>query len=301
LRALRSRDNCPRISPEHDGGGGVAFQPFGYRFDIRSPSQPSELKAVIRSRKKRWFEPKDGARGWILGPFICLWFSAFDRYGPMLFGRIIRDGFGTRIKGRAGSDLNGLAMVCVLLPVMACLFYRVRADEAFTTKDIVIWGAFMAVPLLVFWTSHIFRRDAEPLVRFLHDAVTSGPTLRGKSASTPISKAFSLDVGGENRKGPVTSDEIHEALLEAGEGDIVILGSAPETYIQTAFRDGGYIIERRDGDEQRHFRALRRAIPSASSSDSLFSFEEVRETFLAYVSDAAMPPFVIWEPMHMAR
>lgn len=284
------------------GERGVAFQPFGYRFDIRSPSQPSEVKAVIRSRKKPWLESKDGARGWILGPFMCLWFSAFDRHGPMLFGRITRDGFGTRITGRAGSDLNGLAMACVLLPVIAWLCYPMLADGALTTGQIVIMGGLMALPLLVFWTSHIFRRDADPLVRFLRDAVTtSGLALRDKSATAAISKAFSLDLGGETRQGPVTPDEIHEALLGIGEGDFVILASASETYIQTAFRDGGYIIEKRDGDDQRHFRALRRAVPASAGSDPLFSFEEVLTTFLAYASDAAMPPCVIWEPMRLAR
>lgn len=280
----------------------MAYQPFGYRFDVRSPTQPSEVRAAIRSRKKQWFDPKDGARGWIVGPFICLWFSPFDRYGPMLFGRISRDGFETRIKGRAGSDLNGIAMVCVLMPLMAWLFYQMLADGTLTTtKQILVIGGLMAFPLLVFWTSHIFRRDAEPLVRFLADAVTpSGRALRKKSATTTISKAFSLNVGGESRKGPVTPDGIHDALLGIGAGDFVILASAPETYLQTAFRDGGYILERRDGDAQRHLRALRRAVPPTRSSDAVFSFEEVREAFMAYASETPMPPFVVWEPMQLA-
>ena len=278
----------------------MAYQPFGYRFDVRSPTQPSEVRAAIRSRKKQWFDPKDGARGWIVGPFICLWFSAFDRYGPMLFGRISLDGFETRITGRAGSDLNGLAMVCVLLPLMAWLFYQMLADGTSTTKQIIIIGGFTALPLLVFWTSHMFRRDAEPLVRFLGDAVTpSGRALRKKSDTSTISKAFSLDVGGESREGSVTPDAIHDALLGIGAGDFVILASAPETYLQTAFRDGGYILERRDGDAQRHLRARRRAVPSARRSDAIFSFEEVRETFMAYASEAPMPPFVVWEPMQL--
>jgi hypothetical protein len=285
---------------EQTQGGLVVFQPFGYRFEVRSPTQPFDVKAVIRSRKKQWFDPKDGARGWIVGPFICLWFSAFDRYGPMLFGRIVRDGFGTRITGRAGSDLNGLAMVCLVLPLIPWLFYHLLAEEALTTKQILFLGGSMALLLLVFWTSHKFRRDAEPLVRFLGDAVTpTGRALRKKSANTTISKAFSLDVGGESGKGPVTPDAIHDALLGIGSGDFVILASAPETYLQTAFRDGGYIIEKRDGDDQRHFRALRRTALSTGSSDPVFSFDEVRETFMAYASEAPIPPFLTWEPMQL--
>lgn len=280
----------------------MAFQPFGYRFELKSPSQPSEVKAVIRSRKKQWFEVKNGARGWIVGSFICLWFSAFNRHGPMLFGRITRDGFGTRISGRAGSNLNGLAMVCVLLPLAAWLFYQALGEGTYTTKQVVIVGGLMAFPLLGFWTSHMFRREAEPLVRFLRDAVTpSGRTLRGRSAMATISKAFSIDVGGEVREGPVTPDAIHDALLEIGADDFVILGSAPETYIQTAFLDGGYIIEKRDGGAQKHFRAQRRAVTVTESSDAAFSFEEVLEAFMAYASEGPMPPIVTWERRHFER
>jgi hypothetical protein len=218
----------------------------------------------------------------------------------MLFGRISRDGFETRITGRAGSDLNGLALICVLLPFMAWVFYQMLANGTYTTKQILVIGVLMALPLLVLWTSHESRRDAEPLVRFLRDTVTpSGRTRRGKSAPTKISKAFSLDVGGEIRKGPVTPDAIHDALLGIGAGDFVILASAPETYIQSAFRDGGYIIEKRDGDALRHFKALRRA--SAGSSEPIFSFDEVREAFMAYASEGAMPPFVMWERLQLAR
>lgn len=280
----------------------MAFQPFGYRFEVRSPTQSSELKAVIRSRKKQWFDPKDGARGWIVGPFICLWFSAFDRYGPMLFGRITRDGFETRIAGRAGSDLNGLAMICILLPFMAWLFHQTLADGGFTTKQILITIVGVMAVLFAFWTSHKFRRDADPLVRFLRDAVTtSGRTLRGMSTNITISEVLSLDVSGEIRRGPVTPDAIHDALLGIGSGDFVILASAPETYIQTAFRDGGYIIEKRDGDAQSHFRALRLMGPSARSSDPVFSFEEVRATFMAYASEAPTPPFLTWVSMQLPQ
>ncbi len=117
-----------------------------------------------------------------------------------------------------------------------------------------------------------------------------------------ISKAFSLDVGGERRKGPVTPASIHDALLGIGAGDFVILASASETYIQTAFRDGAYVIEMRDGGDQRHFRALRRIVPTAASaSNVVFSFEEVREAFMAYASKAPMPPFVMWEGMDLAH
>lgn len=282
----------------------MAFQPFGYRFEVKSPSPPSDVKAAIRSCKKGWFDPKNGARGWIVGPFICLWFSAFDRYGPMLFGRISRGNLGTRITGRAGSDLNGLALFAVLLPVMGLLLYQMVSAGDYTSNQLAIIGGLILLSPLIFWWSHKDRREAEPLVRFLRDAVTiSGRTLRAKSATVTISEAFTLNVGGENHTRPATPDAIHDALLGVGAGDFVILESGAETYIQTASRHGGYILEMREGDNQQHFRAIRRSVAPTAASDlkSIFTFEEVREVFMAYASEAPMPHFLIWERMHLAE
>lgn len=281
----------------------MPFEPFGYSFEVKSPSQPSDLRAAIRSRKKGWLDPKNGARGWIVGPFICLWFSAFDRYGPMLFGRISRADLGTRITGRAGSDLNGLLLYSVLLPLMAFLLYQMVSAGDYTTNQLVIIGGLVLLSPLIFWWSHKDRREAEPLVRFLRDAITiSGQSLRTKAATVTVSNALTLNVGGELREGPVTPEAIHDALLAVGAGDFVILESGPETYIQTASRDGGYILEKRDGDNEWHFQALRRAVvPIASGgSNAVFTFEEVREAFMAYASGAPMPLFVTWERMHLA-
>src|SRR3546814_6101180 len=85
---------------------------------------PSEVKIAIKSRKKGWFDAKNGARGWIVGPLICLWFSAFDQYGPMLFGVISSDAAGSRVRGRAGSDLNGVVMFSLLIPFMIFIVYK---------------------------------------------------------------------------------------------------------------------------------------------------------------------------------
>lgn len=130
---------------------------------------------------------------------------------------------------------------------------------------------------------------------------TSGRTLREKAATLTVSKAFTLNVGGDSRADPVTPDAIHEALLALGAGDFVILESGPETYIQTTFRDGGYILEMRDGDKLRHFQAKRRSVApkSPSESHSMFTFEEVREAFIAHASEAPTPPFLTWERMHL--
>lgn len=303
-RTLRVRERWPKVERVCGVGEFVAFQPFGYRFEVRSPSAPSDLTATIRSRKKGWLDPKNGARGWIVGPFICLWFSAFNGYGPMLFGRISRDNLGTRITGRAGSDLNGLALSSVLLPLMALLLYQMVSAGDYTANQLIIIGGVILLSPLIFWWSHKDRREAEPLVRFLRDTVSiSGRTLRAKSASVTVSKALILNVGGENRVGPVTAEAIHDALVGLGAGDFVILELGSETYIQTASRDGGYAIEMREGDNQRHFQAVRRSSASAAAvgANVIFTLEEVLAAFMAYASEGPMPHFLMRERLHLAE
>jgi len=92
----------------------MAFQPFGCAVDIRSEMAPRAVRSAIRRRWRGWFDPINGSRGWMIGPFICLWRSALDSRGPILLAVVSSDGFGSRISGRAGSDLNGIAMMVLL-------------------------------------------------------------------------------------------------------------------------------------------------------------------------------------------
>jgi hypothetical protein len=278
----------------------MAFQPFGYRFEIRSQSAPSEVKAIIRSHKKDWFDPKKGARGWIAGPFICLWSSGFDRYGPMLFGRISRDNRGTRISGRAGSDLNGLVMLMILIPVLLLVFCQMIFDDSYAFKDIAIIGVLIAIGPLVLWMSHKDRHAADPLVRFLRDNATgTGRSLRKKATKIRISRPLSIISDGKNDENPATTDSIYDTLLGTGAGDFVVLALDAENYIQTASQGGGYILEMREGNHQRHYRAARRGMASSSDANSgyIFTFKEVQAAFMAYSSDAPMPGFLGWEIM----
>jgi hypothetical protein len=38
----------------------------------------------------------------------------------------------------------------------------------------------------------------------------------------------------------------------------------------------------------------------ASSSNTIFTFDEAREAFMAYASEAPMPPFIAWERVRLA-
>src|SRR3546814_8527494 len=88
-----------------------------------------------------------------------------------------------------------------------------------------------------------------------------------------------MSIGGERFSGVVTPNAIHDALIAVGTGSFVILEAGPETYIQTASRDGAYIVEKRDGGSFEHFRALRSNdnLRLAERNNDLFDFEEVRE------------------------
>ena len=273
----------------------MAFQPFGYRFDVRSPLSPDAVKAAIRSRKKGWLDPKRGARGWIAGPFICLWLSAFDRYGPMLFGRIVGDDRGARIGGRAGSDLNGLALFSVLIPLLALFLYLIISAGDYTFRQVAILGGLILASPWVFWMSHKDRRDADPLVRFLRDTVEKPGQSPVKSPAQPLpagfSKVLTLQISGSVLDDPATPKSVREALKDIEDDGFVILSSADQIYMQTVPEFDGYIVEKRDGDDQHHYQAVRRGEPDTK----IFTFEETLSLFIAYGTGTPLPPFADWK------
>jgi hypothetical protein len=278
----------------------VAFQPFGYNFEIRSPMPRAKVKDAICARKKRWFDPKDGPRGWIVGPFICLWMSAFDRYGPMLFGRVSGDEFATRISGRAGSNLNGIAGLSLLLPLMFFATYMAVRENQWSTQQVVIVGIVGLLCLSAFWMSHKDRKHAEPLVRFLQQTITaSGQSLRARTATAIIPPQVRMTVSGEEKQGAVTAEAIHDALLHAGVGDSVVLATGPETYMQTLLQDDGFVIEKREGDHLHHFKAVRQY--GHFKGRDKFSFEETLAALIGYGSGSAVLDVVGWEPMELPQ
>src|SRR3546814_19390080 len=78
--------------------------------------------------------------------------------------------------------------------------------------------------------------------------------------SAVISRELVMSIGGERFSGVVTPNAIHDALIAVGTGSFVILEAGPETYIQTASRDGAYIVEKRDGGSFEHFRSEERRV-----------------------------------------
>lgn len=281
----------------------MVFQPFGYRFEIFSNLDPAEAKAAIRSKKTRILDVKNGARGWIAGPFICLWFSAFDRYGPMLFGLISSDNLGTRIHGRAGSDLNGVLMFTLLIPLMAWIvFMMIAEDQASSGQLLIIALAFLVGGPLIYWTAHKDRRDAEPLVRFLRKTlIPSAARSKSSMRATKVQTKFRLILNGDNLEGPVTEEAIQSAFMRVGIGNFMLIESGPQKYLQTAFRDGGYILEVRKGGPGEHYQAIRNGKVSGvvGQADAAFTFDEICEAMAAYVAGLEMPHFIRWQPLEL--
>ncbi|MEO6113546.1 MAG: hypothetical protein ABIP07_03750 [Sphingomicrobium sp.] len=279
----------------------MVFQPFGYRFNIRSPMRREDTRAAIQARLKNWFDPMEGARGWMIGPFLCLWSSVFNRNGPMVLARIVENGFSTRIRGRAGSDLNGTIWLMILTLLMAFVLAQEVSSGQASPEQLLLYGGLFAVGIpLVLWICHSDRHEADHLVRFLGDVVTpSAKSRRAAATSVRMAKRFVMDVSGEKASESATGESIYDALLATGQSDFLILASDEEFYIQALGQQAGIVIEKREGSAEKHFRAIRRI--GENSSDvtvaAHFSFEEAWDVLSAYVSGLPLPAFLEWERM----
>lgn len=279
----------------------MGFQPFGYRFEIITNLHPKKAKAALRSKMTGMFDAKNGARGWIAGPFICLWFSAFDRYGPMLFGLISTNNVCTRVHGRAGSDLNGVLMCTLLIPLMAWLVFKMLSEGQASGGQILFIALISVVSgPLIYWWAHKDRKDAEPLVRFLQKALAQ-PDARSKStvSARKIQDGLRLILKGEYLEGPVTEAAVQGALMRVGNRDFMIIESAPQDYLQTACRDGGYILEVRKGGPGAHYQAVRNGgvVGSSATENDILTYEEVSAAMASYVSGDPLPSILRLQPM----
>jgi hypothetical protein len=148
--------------------------------------------------------------------------------------------------------------------------------------------------------SHKDRREAEPLVRFLEETLSgSRPKKRLDMGDVSISEVLTLDVDGEIQPLPLTAERIAEALqsIEMDEGYLV-LSSAPEIYIQTAAKSGGFVIEKREGSSDTHVEAIRGDAPDSAWLKRSFTFDETLATLVAYASGAPTPGVIKWWPMY---
>lgn len=282
----------------------MQFRPFGDPFEIRSALSPATLKRAIRDRSKGWFDMNLGARGWIVGPIVCLWHCAFEKFGPVLIGRIQPDGYGSKVSGVAGSGLYSLLF---FVPILSVLIVLVSIFGLLSSNRISPLVFFLILILTAFlWGTHASRKAAEPLVRFLKQvAGASAPKPRvspANVANVDFADAWTLQVNGGKAAHPVTSSSLNEALSKLGEGGVAVLATTPETYIQTVWLDDGFVVEKREGSSESHFRATHVEIPSITidgSPQTLFAYDLMLAIVTAYASEEAPPPGVEWERMSL--
>ncbi|WP_336978760.1 hypothetical protein [Altererythrobacter fulvus] len=279
----------------------MAFQPFGMRFEAISYLAPPEAKAAIKARLKGWFDVTRAPRGWIVGPVICLWLSAFDRHGPMLFGFMSnRDGV-TRISGRAGSNLNGMVFAVFLAVILPIIAIGLVSNRQASAALLFVLGFSFPFCGLALWSGHAFRRDAAPLVDFLDKTLSKGPAPQRREA--PVSEyagpylPMTLQVDGEKLEGRATPEVIREAIdgiAAAGTG-FAILDHADGSFIQAALEHPGFVIERGPGSGE-YVAARRLSAPSEEewTSPRHFSGAEVQAAFIAFLAGNSEPRGMQW-------
>lgn len=277
------------------------FQPFGYRVELLLKLPPDQLKAKMRSRLKGWFEMKPAARGWIAGPIICLWHEAFSRGGPVLVARIETNTFGSAIVGRAGFSLFTAVLAALALPVTVFLAIPFLANAERTIQSLLLPAIFVGIPVALIWSSHAFRHEADPLVRFLERLDQPPASRKRKTSDRPMVRFehLTLTINGKRQPKPVTAEMIEDALDDLAATGFLIIAAADETYMQVAEVDEEFVIETRDGGQASHVRAVYADGRSGHESDvgTTFSAEVTLEALLAYAAGKPLPSLLAWRPL----
>jgi hypothetical protein len=272
--------------------GVFAARPFGYSVEIRSALSPEEAKAALRTKMTGWFDMKSGPRGWIVGPWLCIWLDAFDQAGPMMLARITGDGAGSHIRGRAASNFKGVMIAGILAPAAIAIpaIYLSTGGAQYAWMLLPAFAC-LAISLLILWSGHLFRAEAGPLIRVVRNIVEPQP---GKKVAkprardrTPIQTA-TLIVDGEETGKPPSADAIAQAISEMEPGGFLIVAFAPEAYMQAALEYDRFSLEKREGGRDRHFRAA-----------GEFEAEEIAEAMTAYLLGRKSADRFVWESIRL--
>ena len=276
---------------------GSGFQPLGYRFEISSLRHPDELRSEIRTQAMPWFEAKSGARGWVVGRFICLWLSAFDRYGPMAFAWISTDRAGSRIVGRAGSDLNGVLMLLIWGPLLAFLLVQMILEHSATFYQMLLIGGIVVIGVpLTLWISHKDRREADPLVSFLRRVAKHKLNIQDRAESLSGKRyPIKVEVSGRHSASDISDKELFEALAGLANGDFMVLAKGDEQYIQAASTPSEFIVEKREGGPNQHFRAELSKGQSDGSTEYDVSLRRTFDVLSTFVKGQQLDRDLSWK------
>lgn len=184
---------------------------------------------------------------------------------------------------------------------MVFLISQMKSEETPSLQSLLVMGmVFLVGGPLVYWSAHKERRAAEPLVRFLHNTLKPGGASFSKSDRPRLLNAVTLSVNGESTSAPLSLDMIQDALLRTGTHDVVIVEKGPEHYLQTIGRDGGYVVELRQGSAAQHFMGKRRGTSPEWHDGDALTFDEAVAVFAAYGTGDPKPAVVSWEPLDLA-
>lgn len=236
------------------------FWPFGYAFEIKTPMSPDQVKFKIREGLKPWFELRDGPRGFVLGPIIWLWLEYTPR-GPSLIALIDRESGETRVRGRAGFNIAaafGLAG-CVIGYAALIIFHP---DYRASTRAIFGFTCFTIFSVLIIWSLHHLRNDANPLFRYLERRLGIRSTWFladmdiDQLALEPETDA-SFIVNGDVLQSKPNPQLLARTLKDLQSGDFAIIEFGPDHYMQTMLLHDRFVLEKRVGGPESHYRATR--------------------------------------------
>jgi hypothetical protein len=81
--------------------------------------------------------------------------------------------------------------------------------------------------------------------------------------------------------------------LDPVENSFIVLGRDDLTYIQSAYEDGLLVVEKQDGDLDRHFRAWH------TNGNDRFQKSDVQQLFEAYFRNEPSPMTIEWRPYRL--
>lgn len=262
-------------------------------FTIDCTGNADEARAAIRAGLSKWLAEKDGPRGWVAGPFMCLWRTALLNDNTV-YALILRRGWQARIVGVTLDDI-ALALA-LLLPVglLGWLIPWTIAGQLFALGTVLLGIlAVGAIALVIHWPRG--TREDRTIV-FLRRAAGGLTMEPGSEEPLPdysrTPRQAKLTIGSNGPVEGPTAANIRSAFseMDAGVAEYLILESGAEHFVQCRPEDHGYVVEWRDGGAERHFVARRpnELAEPLSSSDAL-------RLILDYLHESEWPDTVSWE------
>lgn len=91
--------------------------------------------------------------------------------------------------------------------------------------------------------------------------------------------------------------------LSQGSSDFAILSAGAEDYVQAAFDRGGYRVEKRAGDESRHYEAVhtRPPVTGTRGKPTRFGLDDVQLIFEDYLAGRDSSAFIRWQRIALSQ